>query len=117
MIVVVDCGMGNLQSVVRALNKAGGQAIASSAVEEVEAAEKIVLPGVGSFAHGMENLNRHRLLPVLTRKVLEERTPALGICVGHQLLTASSEEGEEDVAGLGWIDGNTRQLQFAPEQQ
>ena len=108
MIVVVDCGMGNLQSVVRGLEKAGGTVIVSSGIDDVAAADKIVLPGVGSFRHGMQNLERGGLRHVLTRKVREEGTPLLGICLGHQMLTAFSEEGT--VEGLGWIDGNTTRL-------
>ena len=113
MSVVIDCGMGNLKSVVRGLEKAGGTAIVSSAIDDVAAADRIVLPGVGSFGHGMENLMRAGLLPVLTMKVLEDKTPLLGICLGHQMLTSFSEEG--GVAGLGWIDGRTTRL--VPESE
>lgn len=108
MIVVVDCGMGNLKSVVRGLNKAGTTAIVSSAAQDVSAAERIVLPGVGSFDRGMKNLADGGLMTVLKRKVLEERTPLLGICVGHQMLTSFSEEGGAE--GLGWIDGQSTRL-------
>jgi glutamine amidotransferase len=112
VIVVIDCGMGNLQSVVRALRRVGADAQASSAIGEVEAADKIVLPGVGSFAAGMGHLRRNQLLPVLARRVLEERTPVLGICLGHQMLTRWSAEGGS--AGLGWIDGETRRFGSDP---
>jgi glutamine amidotransferase len=111
-IVVIDCGMGNLQSIVRALQRVGGNAVASSSIADVTAAEKIVLPGVGSLAQGMENLARHGLLPVLSKKILEGGAPVLGICLGHQMLTAWSEEGH--AAGLGWIDGYTRRIHDAP---
>lgn len=113
MIVIIDCGMGNLQSVVRGLAKAGGAAVISSNIDHVAAAKKIILPGVGSFAQGMENLKRAGLMPVLTQKVLKDNTPALGICLGHQMLTAFSEEGEVD--GLGWIDGRTIRLSRGSE--
>jgi glutamine amidotransferase len=112
VIVVIDCGMGNLGSVVRALRRVGADAAASSAADDVAAAEKIVLPGVGSLAQGMANLRRHQLLPVLARRVLDERTPVLGICLGLQMLTAWSEEG--NAPGLGWIDGQTRRLRCEP---
>ena len=105
---MIDCGIGNLQSVVRALQRVGGIATASSSVADVRAAERIVLPGVGSLAQGMEHLTRHGLLPVLSEKVLEDGTPVLGICLGLQMLTAGSEEG--NAVGLGWIDGYTRRI-------
>ncbi|HIE99087.1 MAG: imidazole glycerol phosphate synthase subunit HisH [Fuerstiella sp.] len=108
MIAVIDCGMGNLQSVIRGLQKAGGTAVVSSRCDDVAAADRIVLPGVGSFGHGMENLRNAKLMSVLTKKVREDNTPLLGICVGHQMLTTFSEEGA--VAGLGWIDGTTTRL-------
>lgn len=115
MIVVVDCGTGNLQSVVRGLEKADGTATVSSSVDVVADAERLVLPGVGSFGHGMANLERSGLLPVLSQKVLEDKTPLLGICAGHQMLTSYSEEG--DVHGLGWIDGTTTRLKSDPHDR
>lgn len=114
MIAVIDCGMGNLQSVIRGLRKAGGTAVAASRCEDVAAADRIVLPGVGSFGHGMEHLRNEDLMSVLTRKVREDNTPLLGICVGHQMLTTFSEEGA--VAGLGWIDGRTTRLSCQSER-
>jgi glutamine amidotransferase len=108
VIVVVDCGMGNLQSVVRALQRVGADVVVSSAVEVVEAADKIVLPGVGSLAQGMDSLARRRLLPVLTHKVVATHTPVLGICLGHQMLVHWGEEGA--APALGWIDGASQHL-------
>jgi glutamine amidotransferase len=108
VIVVVDCGMGNLQSVVRALQHVGADVTVSSASAAVEAADQIVLPGVGSLAQGMGTLVRNGLLPALNRKVIDARTPVLGICLGHQMLLSWSEEGE--APGLGWIDGTAQRI-------
>ena len=72
---------------------------------DIEKADKLILPGVGSFDQGMENLEKLNLLPVLNKKVLEDRTPVLGICLGMQLMTRRSEEGRRP--GLGWIDAET----------
>ena len=110
MIVIVDYGIGNLQSIVRAFAKVGTGAVLSADAAILDDAEKIVLPGVGSFAWGMRHLEGSGLLPVLTRKVRQEKTPLLGICLGFQLLTHRSEEG--DAQGLGWIDGETKRFRF-----
>lgn len=105
MIVIVDYGMGNLHSVYKALHRLNAPALISSSPKDIERADKLILPGVGHFKKGMENLKALGLLPVLNKKVLEEKTPILGICLGIQLFTKNSEEG--DVPGLSWIDAET----------
>jgi glutamine amidotransferase len=111
-VVIPDFGLGNLRSIQHKLQDAGVAAVISGEAREVAAADALILPGVGHFAKGMENLRASGLLPVLHRKVLEERTPILGICLGLQLMTAFSEEG--GVEGLGWIPGRT--VRFRPER-
>ncbi len=110
MIVIIDYGIGNLQSVQRSFQRIGAAAMISSKHEDLMSAERIVLPGVGSFAEGMDHLKRFGLLPVLNQKVLEQGTPFLGICLGFQMLTKGSEEG--DTEGLGWIDAETKHFHF-----
>lgn len=110
MIVIIDYGMGNLRSILNKLQRMDADAIISSKVEDIEKAEKLILPGVGSFAAGMDNLEKYNLIPILTKKVIEEKVPILGICLGMQLLTKRSEEGNAD--GLGWIDAETKQFVF-----
>jgi len=102
MIIIVDYGMGNIRSVYNKFRKMGVDCIVSSDAEKIKNAEKIVLPGVGHFKKGMENLIELNLIEVLNRKILEEKTPIFGICLGTQLFCNHSEEG--DVQGLGWID-------------
>lgn len=109
MIVIIDYGIGNLQSVQRSFQRIGAAAEISSKPEDLMRADRIVLPGVGSFAEGMDNLRRYGLLPVLNQKVREQGTPFLGICLGFQMLTNRSEEGETE--GLGWIDAETTRFQ------
>ena len=70
--------------------------------QKIENADKLVLPGVGHFKHGMQNLNELGLIEILHKKVIIEKTPILGICLGLQLFCKHSEEG--DCEGLGWID-------------
>jgi imidazole glycerol-phosphate synthase subunit HisH len=110
MTTIVNYGIGNLDSVLRAFRNCSDAASISNDPAEIAAAERIVLPGVGSFAKAMEYLRQSGLLPVLEKKVLEEKTPVLGICLGFQMFTRHSEEG--DAEGLGWIDGYTRKFDF-----
>lgn len=105
MVVIVDYGLGNLRSVQNCLQRQGHGFIISSNEQDIYNAEKLILPGVGNFARGMENLRSLRLLDVLNEKILHEKTPVLGICLGMQLFSKWSEEGNVD--GLGWLDANT----------
>lgn len=103
MVVLVDYGMGNLHSVGKALESAGGDVRISSEAKDVELADRIVLPGVGSFGQGMEHLNELGLTEVLYEQVMIKKKPFLGICLGMQLVAKTGEEyGDRD--GLGWID-------------
>jgi glutamine amidotransferase len=110
MIVVIDYGMGNLGSIMNMLKKVEAKAICSSNIADIEKAEKLILPGIGSFDAGMKNLSDFGLIPVLNHKVIENKTPILSICLGMQLLTKRSEEG--DLPGLGWIDAETVRFKF-----
>jgi len=115
MLVIVDYGVGNLASVANMFAKAGVKnVLISKKKEEIEKAEKLLLPGVGAFDAGMGELNRSGLVDVLNKKVLLEKTPVLGICLGMQLLTKGSEEGK--LPGLGWIDAYTYKFDFTQEQ-
>lgn len=108
MISVLDYGAGNAGSVVRMLERAGGNAMRIASPDEVLAAKKLVIPGVGAFDHGMSQLAARELLPALNTVALETRIPILGICLGMQLMCSTSEEGE--LPGLGWIDAEVRRF-------
>jgi len=101
MIVLVDYGMGNLGSVVKACRRLGVSINIVSTPKEINLADKIILPGVGNFSEGVKNLEPLR--KVLTKKALVDKIPILGICLGMQLLGEVSEEGTGK--GLGWIKG------------
>jgi glutamine amidotransferase len=111
MNIIVDYGAGNLVSVLRAFRLAGSEARISADPEEVARAKRIVLPGVGFFDVAMENLRSTGILPVLERRVRQEGTPILGICLGMQMFTRFSEEG--NAPGLGWIDAETKRFRPA----
>ncbi len=106
--------MGNVASVSNMLKRIGADApVLTRDPAVLRDATRIILPGVGAFDSGMRNLARFGLREALDEAVLGRRVPVLGICLGMQLLTKSSEEGTE--AGLGWIDATTRRFRFAPE--
>lgn len=114
MLIIVDYGMGNLGSILNMMKKIGASANISSKVEDIEKADKLILPGVGSFDNGMKNINELGLLPALNSKVIEHKTPILGICLGMQLLTRKSEEGK--LPGLGWVNADTIKFNFTKGQ-
>lgn len=109
--VVIDYGMGNLRSVLNKVQEVIPEAIISSDPRVIATADKLVLPGVGHFASGMNNLSERGILPILRQKVEEEKTPILGICLGMQLFSKHSEEGGTE--GLGWLDASTRKFDHA----
>ena len=111
MIGIVDYGLGNLASVANMLRRVGATSALVSRPEEIARADKLILPGVGAFDHGMASLEAAGLLDVLNQRVLEARVPVLGLCLGMQLFTRGSEEGKRP--GLGWLPAETRRLQPA----
>ncbi|MBI4819955.1 MAG: imidazole glycerol phosphate synthase subunit HisH [Deltaproteobacteria bacterium] len=108
MIVVVDYGMGNLGSIRNMLKRLDVPAEVASDRARIEAADKLILPGVGAFDEGMSNLESREQVEVITKKVMEDRVPVLGICLGMQLMTRGSEEGRKP--GLGWVQAETVHL-------
>lgn len=110
MITVVDYGMGNLGSIMNMLRKIGVPARLSSSPGEIGNADKLILPGVGSFDAGMRNLADRGLVDPLAEKAVARGAPVLGICLGMQLMAKRSEEGT--LPGLGWIDAEV--VRFRP---
>jgi imidazole glycerol-phosphate synthase subunit HisH len=105
MISIVDYGMGNLNSIRKAFHRINVPCQIATKPIDVLNAKKIILPGVGHFENGMRRLQDQGLIEILNRKAQEEKIPILGICLGAQLLTSHSEEG--DISGLGWIEAST----------
>jgi imidazole glycerol-phosphate synthase subunit HisH len=115
-IALIDYGAGNLQSVRNALKAAGAKNVAVTADPEiVTKAERIVLPGVGAFAHCMGALSAiSGMIDALEHRVRLQGIPFLGICVGMQLL---ADQGVENgvTSGLGWINGTVRAIEPATD--
>ncbi len=110
MIVIIDYGMGNLGSIANMLRQMGVQAVISADPQQIERAERLILAGVGAFDAGMERLHALGLVPVMAHMALEKKIPFIGICLGMQLLTRGSEEGQ--LPGLGWVDADTLKFDF-----
>ena len=105
MITIIDYGTSNLGSMSNMLRKIGQPSRIAAAPDQLEDATKIILPGVGSFDAGIKKLHESGMIPVLNRKVLDERVPTLGVCLGMHLMTRGSEEGV--LPGLGWLAAKT----------
>ena len=105
MIHILDYNMGNLGSIQNMLKKIGVPSLITSKAEDLVKATKIILPGVGAFDEAMKNLKKLDIIKVLDEMVFEKGVFLLGICLGMQLLTKRSEEGE--LEGLGYIDAQT----------
>lgn len=108
MIAIIDYGMGNLRSVQKALEHAGAETTITHNAEDIEAADKVVLPGVGAMRPAMQKLEDLGLVPLL-QSVINSGKPFLGICLGLQLLFEKSNEGGE-VKGLGFFKGTVERF-------
>lgn len=112
MIGIIDYDAGNIRSVEKALSYLGEKTVVSRNPETLKNADKVILPGVGSFGQAMENLHRYELVPVI-RDMIEDGKPFLGICLGLQLLFESSEESP-GAEGLGILKGKILKIPPSP---
>ena len=111
MVTIIDYDIGNLRNVQKAFEYHGCKADISSDPEEISAASILVLPGVGHFQHGMDNLEKTGIDKLIRQKVLTEKTPILGICLGIQLLSETGyEDGERK--GLGLLPMESKPLKI-----
>ena len=109
MVAIIDYKMGNVGSVLNALNFLGFEAKVTSDADEIKRASHIILPGVGAFGEGMFNLKKANILEMLNEEVKKKKKPFLGICLGMQMLAKVGEEGGK-FEGIGWVDGITRRF-------
>lgn len=107
---IVDYGVSNLDSIARAVEVCGARAKVTSDPADLPACDALVLPGVGSFRRGMENLRARGLADALDALARDGGRPFLGICLGMQLMASRGTEGGE-TAGLGWIEGEVVRLE------
>lgn len=114
MIAIIDYGLGNLASIQNMFRKIDVESEITSNPKKIMMATKLILPGVGAFDHGMENLKKLKLIPAIEEQVLKRKIPILGICLGMQLMTGKSEEGK--LPGLGWINAETVKFAFTSEK-
>ncbi len=110
LLVVLDYDMGNVCSIQNMIKKIGAKAIISRDPEDILKADKLILPGVGSYDTGMEKLSKYDLIDQIRAHALEKKKPILGICLGMQLLGRRSEEGMK--SGLGLISFDVVRFNF-----
>jgi len=109
--IVVDYGMGNIASVANIVRKVGGSVEVSGSAERILTASRLILPGVGSFDHGVNQLQTLGLFSTI-KELASRGVPILGICLGMQLLSRGSEEGR--MKGLSLIDAEFKRFLFDP---
>ncbi len=112
MTAIIDYDAGNLRSVEKALQALGEETVITRDREEILAADRVILPGVGAFGDAMEKLHQYGLVEII-RQVVQKGTPFLGICLGQQLLFEESEESQ-GVPGLGILKGKIRRIPNTP---
>jgi glutamine amidotransferase len=103
-VAIVDYGMGNLDSVARAVDECGGRAVIARTPAALTSAAAVILPGVGAFTRGIENMRARGFDEALERDVVAAGVPLLGLCLGMQLLASHGEEGS-GATGLGLVPG------------
>lgn len=115
MVSIINYGMGNLGSIINMFKKINVKTELISTIAEIEKSNKILLPGVGAFDAAMSKIAALGIKEALDQKALVEKIPILGICLGMQLLTESSDEGQ--LPGLGWIPAQTKSFKKVIDTQ
>lgn len=108
MITIIDYGLGNVLAFVNVYNRLNIPVAVAKSTNDLVKASKLILPGVGSFDHAMQQLDQSGMRLPVEQLVLRQGMPVLGICVGMQMLANASDEGE--LPGLGWVEGKVRKF-------
>lgn len=111
MITIIDYGLGNILAFVNLYKRLNIPFAVAKSANDLHGANKLILPGVGSFDHAMRQFNQSGMRNIIERLVIREKMPVLGICVGMQMLAKCSEEG--NLPGLGWIDGKVKKFDLS----
>ena len=111
MITIIDYGLGNVLALVNVYSRLNILVAVAKSANDLVNATKLILPGVGSFDHAMQQLEQSGMRQPVERLVLQNAMPVLGICVGMQMLAKFSDEGE--LPGLGWIDGKVKKFDLS----
>lgn len=111
MITIINYGLGNILAFVNVYNRLNIPVAVAKSADDLRNATRLILPGVGSFDHAMQQLDQSGMRQIVEQLVMEEKMPVLGICVGMQMLAKSSDEG--DLSGLGWIDGKVKKFDLS----
>lgn len=108
MITIIDYGLGNVLAFLNVYNRLDIPVTIAKSASDLGNATKIILPGVGSFDHAMQQFDQSGMRQPVEQLVLQNTIPVLGICVGMQMLAKCSDEGA--LPGLGWIDGHVKKF-------
>ena len=111
MIGIIDYGLGNIKAFCNVYKTLNIPFVTAKQPDQLSNIDKIILPGVGSFDYAMQRLNDSGMRDKLDELVLVKKIPVIGICVGMQMLTHSSDEGT--LSGLGWIDARVKKFDFS----
>ena len=111
MITIIDYGLGNVLAFVNVYNRLNVPVKVAKSADNLLNASRLILPGVGSFDHAMQQLDQSGMRQIVEQLVMRDKLPILGICVGMQMLAKSSEEGK--LPGLGWIDGTVKKFDLS----
>lgn len=109
MIAIIDYGLGNVKAFANVYNELNIPALIAKHPKDLDTADRIILPGVGSFDNAMHLLEKSGMKEALSNMVLQSKMPVLGVCVGLQMLADASEEGTRP--GLGWIPAKVKKFQ------
>jgi len=109
-IAVIDYGLGNSGSVLNMLRHLGIRAVLTGDLPTIDSAKRLIIPGVGSYDAALRKIRSMQLHDLLMKKAMIQQIPVLGICLGMQLLSESSDEGDSN--GFGWFKAKTRKLAF-----
>lgn len=113
MITIIDYGLGNIRAFVNMYKRMNIETRVARSAGDLGDAERLILPGVGTFDYAMELLDASGMRGPLTDLVQQRKVPVLGVCVGMQILAESSEEGR--ARGLGWIDARVLHFSGKPD--